>query len=115
VLDIPKQEKKPYTHAVVQYSIKPFAFIKKFDKIVDGVKELGLDQAKISAVCMGKDRRKSTGGFGFCYVENWEAVKEKYAANAWFPCGNFVASHETKLTAIDNGEQLSIYYDHKCM
>jgi hypothetical protein len=57
-----KEAVQPYTHAVVQYSMKPFSFIKKFDKIVDAVKELGLDQAKISAVCLGIDRRKSTGG-----------------------------------------------------
>jgi hypothetical protein len=70
--------KKPHTHAVIQYSILPLRKIKQFDTIAQAEKALGISKGKISAVCLGLDRRKTTGGYHFCYPEQWDDVKAKH-------------------------------------
>ena len=56
--------------AVVQLSLESGREIKRWGCVTDVERELGIWHSNIAKVCRGK--RKSAGGYGWCYEEDWE-------------------------------------------
>lgn len=63
-------EKNGRSRAIIQIDLKTGQKITEFKTIREASKVTGANEGKIPEVCRGK--RKSTGGFGWMYKEDYE-------------------------------------------